>query len=74
VLPYGEPRNDWLEIDADYTRRSRTLRFLDDSAFDEYFQDGEKDADAALVFLRNNSYFVVTMCLSVSFAKASIFP
>lgn len=25
VLPYGEPRNDWLSLDADYTRRSGRL-------------------------------------------------
>src|SRR5205809_879637 len=25
VLPYGEPKNDWLSLDADYTRRARVL-------------------------------------------------
>ena len=29
VLPYGEPTDDWLEIDADYSKRQRSLRFLD---------------------------------------------
>jgi signal transduction histidine kinase len=28
VLPYGEPGNDWLSIDADYARRSRALQSL----------------------------------------------
>ena len=29
VLPYGEPNNDWLGLDAAYTRRIRTLPFLE---------------------------------------------
>lgn len=57
VLPYGEPHDDWLVIDADYTRRSRTLRFLDNGALSEHFEGEAKDIDAALVFLRNTSYF-----------------
>ena len=28
VLPYGEPKDDWLAIDADYTRRPRQLEML----------------------------------------------
>lgn len=28
VLPYGEPGNDWLEIDAEYARRRRALSSL----------------------------------------------
>ncbi len=55
VLPYGEPRNDWLGIDADYTRRLRSLASITD--FDKYFTDDIADRDAALLFLRNSSYF-----------------
>ncbi len=54
VLPYGEPSDDWLSIDADYTKRAPALRFLDE--FD--LSDVEvEDADRALVFLRKNAYF-----------------
>ena len=35
VLPYGEPNDDWLSIDSDYTRRQKTLPFLLDSQFAE---------------------------------------
>lgn len=33
VLPYGEPKDDWLSIDADYARRSKTLPLLSDLGF-----------------------------------------
>ena len=56
VLPYGERANDWLEIDLDYTQRSRTLRFLNESSVDVSALD-EDDSDFALVALRNSSYF-----------------
>lgn len=55
VLPYGEPRNDWLGIDADYARRQRTFPSLTD--FDKYFQDVIDDKDAPLLVLPNRSYF-----------------
>src|SRR5690606_16228004 len=48
VLPYGEPQNDWLKLDADYTRRSRTLDTLKDWDLDDL--DQEDDKDAALTF------------------------
>lgn len=53
VLPYGEPNNDWLGLDAEYTRRLKTLTFLEGKDF-----AGEPaDESEALSFLRNNSYF-----------------
>ncbi len=30
VLPYGDTGNDWLSLDADYTRRSRKIEVSDD--------------------------------------------
>ena len=33
VLPYGEPKNDWLSLDADYKTRPRSLSFLADQGF-----------------------------------------
>lgn len=55
VLPYGEPQNDWLNLDADYTRRSRTLETLKDWDLDDL--DHQDDPDAALTFFPNNNYF-----------------
>jgi signal transduction histidine kinase len=57
VLPYGEPRNDWLGLDADYRRRSRTLASLRGSALEQSFTEQDEDTDAALTILGNNSYF-----------------
>lgn len=57
VLPYGEPKNDWLELDADYRRRRRTLPSLQDGAFAESFTQEDEDKDAPLSILGNNSYF-----------------
>ena len=56
VLPYGEARNDWLELDADYRRRSRILSSLQDGAFAESFTEQDEDRDAPLTILGNNSY------------------
>jgi len=33
VLPYGEPRNDWLRISADYNDRGDRIKALEESAF-----------------------------------------
>jgi signal transduction histidine kinase len=33
VLPYGEPGNDWLSLDLDYTRRSRDLNVLSNRSY-----------------------------------------
>jgi len=46
VLPYGEPSDDWLEIDADYARRDRSLRFLDG------FGESEPDTEEGLSHTR----------------------
>lgn len=52
VLPYGEPANDWLSLDADYTRRSRTLEYLDRVA-----PDPSADRNIGLVIVPNRNYF-----------------
>lgn len=51
VLPYGEPSDDWLEIDADYNRRERTLRFLD------AFEGAGADEDEGLLQVTKRAYF-----------------
>ena len=56
VLPYGEPGDDWLEIDSDYAQRARTLRFLNDADLD-ISRFGDTDEDFGLLALRNTSYF-----------------
>src|SRR5438445_3389538 len=59
VLPYGEPKDDWLSIDADYTRRRRTLDLLQDWSGDKALPEiteEDKDKDAPLVHLPNNNY------------------
>ena len=53
VLPYGEPKDDWLAIDADYTRRPRQLEMLQPLDLDM----AGGDADAGLIRLPNNNYF-----------------
>jgi signal transduction histidine kinase len=55
VLPYGEPQNDWLRLDADYTRRSRTLDTLKSWDLDDL--GPVDDRDAALTFFPSNNYF-----------------
>lgn len=55
VLPYGESQNDWLRLDADYTRRSRTLDSLKSWDLEEL--GPIDDRDAALTFFPNNNYF-----------------
>lgn len=54
VLPYGEAGDDWLELDADYKRRSRTLRFLEDFDVEG---EGQIDEDEALSILGKEAYF-----------------
>ncbi|MEI8020241.1 MAG: HAMP domain-containing sensor histidine kinase, partial [Schlesneria sp.] len=53
VLPYGEPKNDWLQLDADYKTRSRTLTLLDEKGFEPPVDD----PDEALVFIGNSAFF-----------------
>ncbi len=52
VLPYGEPKNDWLSLDADYKTRPRGLSFLTDQGFAE-----SEDKDEGLMFLGNRAYY-----------------
>ena len=53
VLPYGEPKDDWLSIDADYTRRPRQFEILQEFGLEL----GDSDRDAGLIRLPNNNYF-----------------
>ena len=53
VLPYGETSDDWLSIDADYTRRPRQLEMLRDLRLGVEAMD----ADAGLNRVPNNNYF-----------------
>ena len=52
VLPYGDRNDDWLSIDADYTRRPRQLEMLRnlDVGLDE------TDSDEGLTRLPSNNY------------------
>jgi signal transduction histidine kinase len=52
VLPYGEPADDWLAIDATYTTRPKTLRFLTELGLEE-----SPDRQEGLLYLRKNAYF-----------------
>lgn len=53
VLPYGEPSDDWLEVDQDYASRPKTLTFL------KHLPSAGPEADQreGLLFLQNQSYF-----------------
>ena len=53
VLPYGEPEDDWLAIDADYTRRPRQLEMLKDIEL----TTEASDPDIGLVRVPSNNYF-----------------
>lgn len=53
VLPYGEPNNDWLLLDADYKTRPRALSWLDQKGF----VGPDDDEDEGLTFSGNSSYF-----------------
>ena len=53
VLPYGEPKDDWLSIDADYTRRPRQLELLKDIGL----ATEASDPDSGLVRVPSNNYF-----------------
>ena len=53
VLPYGEPKDDWLSIDADYRKRQKTLPHLSALSF-----AGEPtDENEGLLSLGNSAYF-----------------
>ena len=53
VLPYGD--DDWLLIDADYTRRPRQLELLKDLDLGTEWES--VDSDAGLARLPSNNYF-----------------
>ena len=53
VLPYGEPKDDWLSIDADYTRRQRQLEMLKDIDLGTE----ASDPNIGLVRVPSNNYF-----------------
>jgi hypothetical protein len=53
VLPYGEPKDDWLSIDADYRMRPKSLAFLRGFGFDP----PDDDPREGLSFLGNQAYF-----------------
>ncbi len=53
ILPYGEKRDDWLSLDADYTRRPRQLELLQEFGLSQE----RPDADEGLIRLPNNNYF-----------------
>lgn len=52
VLPYGEPGNDWLSLDVDYTKRIKQFKYLNKLSI-----DAEENEDEGLVSLRNTNYF-----------------
>ena len=53
ILPYGDQRNDWLSIDADYTRRPRQLEMLQEFGFSKE----NHDPDEGLIRVPSNNYF-----------------
>ena len=53
VLPYGDQRDDWLSIDADYTRRPRQLEMLEKLRLDVEVTD----PDEGLTRMPSNNYF-----------------
>ena len=53
VLPYGDPNDDWLSIDADYTRRPRQLEMLKDFGINAV----DSDPNIGLVRVPSNNYF-----------------
>ena len=53
VLPYGEQQDDWLSIDADYTRRPRQLEMLQELRLGAE----ATDPDEGLIRVPNNNYF-----------------
>lgn len=56
VLPYGDLSDDWAELDYDYAKRQRSLRFLADTDID-ISKFGTDDQDFGLQARRKSSYF-----------------
>jgi len=69
VLPYGEPANDWLALDADYTRRARGSVLLGEGIVMDLPLDEESDKDWALSFLPNRNYYGAVFITQVSGAS-----
>ncbi len=57
IVPYGEPGNDWLGIDADYSNRARSSPVLNQDLLNALFEQEQEDPDWFLSMLRNRSYF-----------------
>ena len=53
VLPYGEPKDDWLSLDYDYTRRPRQLEMLKDFGLGTETED----RNIGLIRVPSNNYF-----------------
>ena len=53
VLPYGDRKDDWLSIDADYTKRPRQLETLKQFELDTE----ASDPDSGLVRVPSNNYY-----------------
>jgi signal transduction histidine kinase len=58
VLPYGEPGNDWLQVDAQYTNRGRNLPEL------ATFRGMDEVRNEGLVSLPSNNYFGAVFLVS----------
>lgn len=54
VLPYGEPTDDWLHLNYDYTRRGRGFLKVSGADFDDIFAGDEEEG---LVLQSNAAYF-----------------
>jgi signal transduction histidine kinase len=57
VLPYGEPRNDWLGLDADVTRRQRRVDEEDSEGQDSIASQFPESETVGLKALPNRQYF-----------------
>ena len=59
ILPYGEPRNDWLHLDRDASERDRnTLERYSDKDLARQYKRGESDDfDLGLLHLPSKHYF-----------------
>ena len=53
ILPYGDQKDDWLSIDADYTRRPRQLEMLQEYGFSQE----KHDPDEGLIRVPSNNYY-----------------
>ncbi len=56
VLPYGEPTDDWLQLDKDYAERGRWSLEGNDELFKQ-LRSAERDVNAGLNHLPNKHYF-----------------